>query len=75
MSNELQRILFWIESNKLTINESKSKILRVKTKLENKVQEANIASVLTNEMKFLGVTLDNTLEYKQHMNHLISRLS
>ena len=26
-------------------------------------------------MKYIGVTLDNTFKYKQHLNHSINRLS
>ena len=75
MSDKLQRISLRMESNKLTVKEGKNKFLQFKPKLNCKINLNNKALKLTNEMKNLGVTLDNTPKYKQHKNHFINRLS
>ena len=61
MSDELQRILLWMESNKLTRNEGRSNVktkLEIRSKLNWKIKLNIKALELTNEMKLLGVLLD-----------------
>ena len=41
ISDELQRILLWMERNKLTINEGKSKFLQFGSKLNWKIKFNN----------------------------------
>ena len=64
MSDELQRISLWMESNKLTVNAGQSKVLHFKPKLNYKINLNDKALELLNKMKYLGVTVDNTLKHK-----------
>ena len=61
MSDELKRILLWMESNKLTRNEGRSNVktkLEIRSKLHWKIKLNIKALELTIEMKLLVVLLD-----------------
>ena len=64
MADDLQRISLWMECKKITVNEGKSKVLNFKPKLNFIINLKNIAIKLTNEMKNLWVTLENSLKNK-----------
>ena len=79
MNSELNKISNWLLCNRLTINNSKTKVLLF-TKM--KVQSSELEVLFNgsriefvNKFKYLGVFLDNNLSYSDHIDHISSKLS
>jgi len=69
----------WLKINCLSLNSEKSYYLHFKTKNS---QPIDISTCLDNNRisnnlytKFPGLTVDNTLSWKTHIDHLINKLS
>ena len=82
VNKSLDQISQWINSNKLTINLSKSKLMLVGPSVitDNqmltfvlKIQNQNLERV--KEYKYLGVIFDEKLNWKAHISHLTNKLS
>ena len=69
----------WFQSNLLTLNCSKTHFLQFLTKKQNEIKLQITASntLITNvtSTKFLGLTIDNTLSWKEHIAELTSKLN
>lgn len=79
MQNEINKIIQWLNVNKLSINSTKTKFIIFKSK--NKRLEEQITLKVNNEIidkvyhaKFLGVTIDENLTWKNHMNCVIKQI-
>ena len=78
ISNELQNIADWAILNNLTLNASKSCEMVVHS-LSKKKQVAlpnqlpDIARV--SSMRILGVTVNNTLSFKIHVNNIVEKVN
>ncbi|HYV52171.1 MAG TPA: reverse transcriptase family protein, partial [Candidatus Eisenbacteria bacterium] len=78
VNKELQNIITWVEANKLCLNLQKTQYLVIsnsksKTDLKVVVKDININRV--SSAKLLGVTLDDKLSFKNHINNIVSKLS
>jgi hypothetical protein len=75
----LHEITKWFFSNLLTLNYNKTHFLQflVKKQNETKIQTMTMNSILTNinSMKFLGLTIDCTLSWREHVTALTPKLN
>ena len=80
INEELQKIDTWLKANKLTINLKKTHYMifhraRIKNKYENTVQiQGNIIDHV-NATKFLGIIIDNKLNWSDHINYIKNKIS
>ena len=80
INEELQKIDTWLKANKLTINLKKTHYMifhraRIKNKYENTVQiQGNIIDHV-NATKFLGIIIDNKLNWSDHINYIQNKIS
>ena len=80
INEELQNIDTWLKANKLTINLKKTHYMifhraRIKNKYENAVQiQGNIIDHV-NATKFLGIIIDNKLNWSDHINYIKNKIS
>ena len=75
---ELVKISKWFSSNKLTLNVDKTCFLLIHRKREQislglKLNGTSLAQ--KNEIKYLGVTIDQKLNWKSHINYCTAKLS
>jgi hypothetical protein len=75
----MNEIIYWFQSNLLTSNCKKTHFLKFFTKRQN---EVNIHIVVpdsiilfVNSTKFLGLIIDSTLSWKEHISDLTSKLN
>ena len=81
-NSELCRVSEWMESNSLTVNPSKTKSLLISPYIR---KTAPLMSFTFNEVKIepsksakylsLGVLIDNTLKFNEHITYLESKIS
>jgi len=77
LSKALTILEEWCERNKMKINTSKTasqSSLAHKT-IHVRLRYKGAALSLTNEFKYLGVTFDNKLNWKNHVDKIASRVS
>lgn len=78
LNNELSKVSDWINANKLTINVSKT-VYMISTSQNNnldfRINIDNIVLNQVNDIKFLGVIIDDKLTWKQHLYYLNNKLS
>ena len=86
-NKELEKCSIWFKANKLSLNVSKTKFIifrsrympSVKTDFKLFIDQSEIERIGTNcntkSFKFVGVYLDETLSWDQHINNLNSKLS
>lgn len=78
---ELKKLSSWFANNKLTVNKSKSQMMifgpiqKLNHKEPFKINIDDSIITESNVIKFLGIYLDHKLNFKFHINHVISRLS
>ena len=77
---ELAKISDWLSANKLSLNVAKSKLLYYTNKNRNSLKNIKIkinGEVLNevDDAKYLGVYMDNKLNWNVHTNHIKLRLS
>jgi len=69
----------WFQSNLLTLNCNKTHSLQFMTKKQNemkiKIVVSNTIIINVNSTKFLGLTIDSTLSWKEHIVDLTSKLN
>lgn len=75
----LEQTANWFRSNFLSLNFNKTHFLQfsTKTQKENKIQIITTNSIITNtnSTKFLGLTIDSTLSWRDHISCLTSKLT
>ena len=75
---ELQKVYHWLESNKLFTNFSKSNFLiftKQRLKHNFNIMLGPVQIYQKDSTNYLGVTLDDKLTWKPHIEKLISKLS
>ena len=79
INTELKKIHDWTISNRLTINSSKTEMIQFSNKV---IPETNEQVILNgnrvgfvDSVKFLGVYLDNKVNFSVHVNHVLSKIS
>ena len=78
INHELNNINKWRISNKLSINFSKSNYMvftRKKTNLNLNLTMEDNKLIRVNKIKYLGVILDEKLNWKDHINYLTNKIS
>ena len=79
-NNELKRIEYWMASNKLTINYSKTKYMIIRSDKGvnignfNVIIDGNVIDRAVN-FKYLGIQIDDDLSWKTHIQTLESEIS
>ena len=80
MNSELSKVELWLNANKLTLNYSKTKYLLIKPKsnLPNSCDFNTSLNGISIEkcckVKYLGLILDETLNWKTHVQHVQKKL-
>ena len=79
INSVMNEITNWFQSNLLTLNCNKTHFLQLltKNKKEVPIQIMSSNSLITNlnSTKFLGLTIDSTLSWKDHVVELTSKLN
>ena len=78
INNELDKVNTWLKLNKLTLNTDKTKCMlfhkrRKVNPLQLSINDQQISQV--DQFTFLGVLLDDTLSWKNHINMVTNKLS
>ena len=75
VNRELVGVDNWLKTNRLSLNVSKTYMIisNQKNALDIKIRETILTKVST--VKFLGVTLDANLTFKDHLNKVTSNIS
>ena len=76
VNRELVGVDNWLKTNRLSLNVSKTSYMIIsnqKNALDIKIRETIFTKVST--FKFLGVTLDENLTFKDHVNKVTSNIS
>ena len=80
MNKELQTLSIWFDSNKLTVNTSKSNFLIIPPKLNKPCPQTNV--FLNNifilqciNIKYLGLTIDMNLNFDFHISNVVYKIS
>ena len=75
----MKQTINWFQSNLLSLNYNKTHFLQFLTKKQNeiKVRIMTSNSIITNinSTKFLGLTIDCTLSWREHISSLASKLN
>ena len=82
MNNELNKLNIWLSENKLTINIDKSSYISIHDKFSDNTYINNfvlhINSNIINRVQyytFLGITIDEKLNRKKHIDNIAIKLS
>ena len=80
MNEELQNLSIWFDSNKLTINPSKSNFLIIPPKLNKPFPQTNvflnnIFILQCTSIKYLGLTIDMNLNFDLHISNIAYKIS
>ena len=81
LNDELDKINIWFKCNKLSLNIDKTNFIAFKSNnkpsqidsLSLKINNKNLCKVQST--KFLGVLIDDQLNFKKHIEHLVVKLS
>ena len=69
----------WFQSNRLTVNYEKTHLLHFVTKKQAEIQQQIVISntLIKNisSTRFLGLIIDNTLSWKDHITEIIPKLN
>jgi hypothetical protein len=80
LNAELRNISSWLCTNKLKLNASKTKAMWMNNKSVvdlsriNLIIDNNRIEVVSN-IKYLGIVLDNKLDFKEHVNYIIKKIA
>ena len=78
LKDEFSKVLEWLQANKLIINLQKTHMMLFTNKTRPATLSININNnVITeiNETKFLGVIVDNQLNWNAHIKHISNKVS
>jgi hypothetical protein len=81
MNNELEKLLFWLRSNRLSLNINKTHFMIFRTKnkrITRPVCPLQINREIINEVshtKFLGIIIDSELKWSYHCNHIANKIA
>ncbi len=78
INTELIKFKLWFDRNKLSLNLNKTRIMlfgncRSNTQIQIRLDGVDIERV--NEIKFLGVTIDDQVSWKSHIKHVQTKVS
>ena len=78
---ELTKISTWLDANKLSLNVDKTTFMHFKNRYDTRIHNYNgitlnnIPIVKVSSTKFLGVTLDESLNWQRHNTHITNMVS
>lgn len=79
LNEELQKVNIWLKANKLTLNLAKTHfMLYHRTRIKNRNFQLNMDGHILSEAsstKFLGIIIDNKLNWTEHINYIKSKIS
>lgn len=78
MNEELHKIDNWMKINKLSLNYNKTKCMLITTQKSQLLLDISIGNhsiEQVSSLKYLGVIFDDKLCWKQHIQHICSKLS
>uniref|UniRef100_A0A672GUJ2 Reverse transcriptase domain-containing protein n=1 Tax=Salarias fasciatus TaxID=181472 RepID=A0A672GUJ2_SALFA len=78
VEKEFQNVIKWFNANKLSLNISKTKYMIFsyrRTDVDTTLTVEGIEIERTNEIKFLGVLLDEQLTWKSHIDYVKTKIS
>ena len=78
VNQELEKVFVWLASNKLTLNYDKSKFMILSKKREIPSFSVKINGVSLkkcNSYKYLGVYIDDNLNWKDHIQYISKKIS
>lgn len=78
VNTELSKIKKWMESNKLSLNINKTKLMlfgNYQSKSQKLVDLDGVNIENVPEIKFLGLMIDNKLSWKTHIRHITTKVS
>ena len=80
INHELRTVLEWTSANKITVNPKKSAALILLPRITNLIPSIeilfnNIAVFVTKSVKFLGFTIDEKLNFAEHITKLTCKKS
>ena len=80
LNYELEKINDWIVVNKLTLNAAKFSAIIIKPKLHSPPVEMNLSCAagsikVVSSAKYLGVFIDDKLNFQEHIKHLEKKVS
>ena len=80
MNAELEKLLHWLNINKLSLNVNKTHYMvfhksRHKVSMCHKLSINNVEINYVDKTKFLGVIIDSKLSWKEHIKHITSKLA
>ena len=79
MNHDLVLITDWLRANKISLNTSKTKVLIYKPKTKKIYKNLNFRISgqkieISDSIKYLGLHLQDTLEWDIHLNAIIKKL-
>jgi len=78
INKELSKFKKWMESNKLSLNFDKSKVMffgKYQAESQKLVEIDGVHIENVQEIKFLGVTIDNKLSWNAHVRNITTKVS
>ena len=79
VNNELKKVSDWLSANRLTLNVAKSNFLllskKKSTSFKTNIMINDTPIVEKNYIKYLGVLIDNNLNWKQHIKQINIKIS
>lgn len=80
INEQLEKIYGWLRANKLKLNKEKSKFMllrsvRCEESTECSIRIANERVEQVKEYKYLGVMVDEVLNFEKHMQYVIKKMS
>lgn len=76
--NELNKLKAWLDINKLSLNMSKTRVIlfdKHETDLHLNTQLDRVSIELVDEIKFLGVIIDDKINWKSQIKHVKTKIS
>lgn len=73
--SDLTKLSSWFEINKLKLNIEKSKVMVFDGNLNYNISLSGYNLEVVNEIKYLGIIIDNELNFKNHVNYLCKKIS
>lgn len=74
INEDLKRLSNWFEMNKLKLNIEKTKCMVLNANLDNDILIDNVAIDIVDEIKYLGLIIDNKLSFKSHLNYICKKI-
>lgn len=75
MNAELQKVYEWLEMNKLKLNISKTNCMIINGSTTSNVTFNNTIIIPVTEIKYLGVIIDKSLKFKNHIDYIAKKIA